>query len=366
VRSLTWDEVRARRLGRSHLLERAPGERLVEVVRDVGGIHAQVIGSAELQLAARVDGITQADVRAALWERRALAKAWTLRGTLHLHPADELPLWIAARRAVGGYEEERFPEHVDEVLAAISAALDGRALLRDELAEEVSRRVGDWAREPLSSGWGHLLAPAVAAGRLCHGPSRGSRVTFVRADQWLGSWVTLEPAQALEEATRRYLATYGPARPQSFREWFTSPTFGSERARELFEQLALAAVEVEGKRAWWLADEDPVRAAASVRLLPEYDVYIMGFREREQLVPPPVRAQVAAHGKGRYEGPAGTPFLLIDGVCAGVWSRKKRTRRIELTVVPGRPLTRSERAGVEDEAERIGRFLGLAPRLTVV
>ena len=40
--SLSWDEVRAGRLARSHLVERAPAERLVEVVRDVCGIHAQV------------------------------------------------------------------------------------------------------------------------------------------------------------------------------------------------------------------------------------------------------------------------------------------------------------------------------------
>ena len=88
-----WDAIRAGRVVRSHLAERAPAERLVDVVRDLCGIHAQVMGSAELQLAARVEGITQADVRAALWERRELAKTWTLRGTLHLHPADELSLW---------------------------------------------------------------------------------------------------------------------------------------------------------------------------------------------------------------------------------------------------------------------------------
>lgn len=104
-------------------------------------------------------------------------------------------------------------------------------------------------------------------------------------------------------------------------------------------------------------------AERSVRLLPEYDPYVMGFREREQLVPPAVRAQVAAHGKGRYEGPAGTPFLLIDGVCAGIWRRRKTARRVELTVEPARRLTRAERAGVEAEAERIGAFLGLEPLL---
>src|SRR5262245_39004733 len=95
-----WDEVRARRLARSSLSDRASSDRLVAVVGERCGVHAQVQASAELQLAARVEGVVQADVRAALWEQRALVKAWTVRGTLHLHPADELPLWYAARRAV--------------------------------------------------------------------------------------------------------------------------------------------------------------------------------------------------------------------------------------------------------------------------
>ena len=103
--------------------------------------------------------------------------------------------------------------------------------------------------------------------------------------------------------------------------------------------------------------------ASSVRLLPEYDPYVMGFREREHLVPPEVVEQVKAHGKGRYEGPAGTPFLLIDGLAAGIWRRRKTAKRVELTVTPARKLTRAERAGVEAEAGRIGAFLGLEPRL---
>ncbi len=103
-----WDEVRARRLLRSSLDERATDDRLVEVVRAVCGVHAQVQASAELQLAARVD-VVQADLRAALWEQRALVKAWTVRGTLHLHPADELPLWFAARRAVLRSAERGLP-----------------------------------------------------------------------------------------------------------------------------------------------------------------------------------------------------------------------------------------------------------------
>jgi winged helix DNA-binding protein len=351
---VTWDEIRAGRIARSHLVARAPAGRMVEVVRDVCGIHAQVMGSAELQLAARVEGITQADVRDALWERRELAKSWTLRGTLHIHPSDELSLWTAARRAVVGEEDYAVDgvENVDEVVAAIGEALRGRRLLREELADAVAERVGPAPRQKLASGWGYYLGDAAIADVLCFGPPQGQKVTFVRTDEWLGPQRVWDPGEALGEITRRYAEAYGPVTHRQFREWFTSRHLTPAAARELF-----AAVEVPAPK--------PVKRRPSVRLLPEYDVYVMGFREREQLVPPEVREQVKAHGKGRYEGPAGTPFLMIDGLAAGIWSRKKTGKRVELNVSPARKLTRPEQAGVEAEAEHIGAFLGLQVELTV-
>ena len=133
-------------------------ERLVDVVREVGGIHAQVMGSAELQLAARVAGITQEHVRAALWMWRELAKTWTLRGTLHIHPADELRLWTAARRAVVGpadYDADSL-EDVEIVVEAIGDALRGKRLLREELADAVAASVGAGAARAAGLGLGLL------------------------------------------------------------------------------------------------------------------------------------------------------------------------------------------------------------------
>jgi len=325
--------VRVGRFARSHLARRLQAEQLVEVVRDVCGIHAQVMGSAELQLAVRVDGITQADVREALWERRTLAKTWTTRGTLHIHPADELSLWTAARRAV----EE--PGRID-LVRAIGDALAGGPLTREQLADAVVERVPSAPREELTSGWGFHVSDAATAGVLCFGPPEGARVRFVRVDDWLGPQRDWKPEEALREVTRRYATTYAPVRLRQLREWLA------------------AKVDVD------VPDVAPAPGAnGSVRLLPEYDPYVMAFREREHLLPPEVRAQIAAHGKGRFEGAAGTPLLVLDGLATGIWRRKKTAKRIELTVEPARRLTRPERAGVEAEAERIGAFLCLEPVL---
>ncbi len=372
-----WDEVRARRLARSSLSERTGSDRLVEVAGAVCGVHAQVQASAELQLAARVDGIVQGDVRAALWERRTLVKAWTLRGTLHLHPAEELPLWHAARRAVLRSADQGLPAwrdpagalhpalgaaEVEAVRAAVWEVLDGRCLLREELADEVVERVGSTARERLRSGFAFFLA------ELCQGPPQGARITLARPDQWIEGWQEVDEDEALREVCRRFLRTYGPSRPAELCQWLGSAAFRVAGARLLFDELAaeLEEIDVEGRQCFVLAGDGSFPApSARVRLLPEYDVYVMGFRERDELVPEPVRELIASHGRGRYEGPAAVRLVMVDGVAAGLWNRRRRGKRIELDVRLARRLGQAAQADLEQEAERIGAFLGLEPMLSV-
>jgi hypothetical protein len=370
-----WDKVAARRLARSSLSDRVSAARLVEVVSAVCGVHAQVQASAELQLAARVEGIEQADVRAALWEQRSLVKAWTIRGTLHLHRAEELSLWHAARRAVAGAADRGLPswrdpagvvhpqldaEEVEAVRAAVWEVLDGRCLLREELAQEVVRRVGAAPRERLRSGFAFFL------GELCQGPPQGSRITLVRPDQWIDGWrPVVDEAEALREVCRRFLRAYGPARPADFSAWFSSAAFKAAEARALFDELAgdLDEISVDGRDCFVLAGDRSFPAPTSeVRLLPEYDVYVLGFRERDELVPARVREQVAAHGRGRYEGPAGVRFLLADGMTAGLWERKKSAKTLKVTV---RQAGRVNRTALKAEVERFAAFLGVEPVLTV-
>jgi len=190
-------------------------------------------------------------------------------------------------------------------------------------------------------------------GDLCQGPPQGNKITLVRPDVWIGKWRRVQREDAVREVVRRFLHAYGPARPADFRAWFG-------------EDVPFADVEevdVEGHRASVLAgDTEFPELGRSVRLLPEYDVYVMGFREREHLVPERVRAQVAAHGRGRYEGPAGVRFVLADGLTAGLWERKKSAKRLELRV---RPASRVNKTALQAEGARYAAFFGVEPALTV-
>jgi hypothetical protein len=352
--------MRARRLARSFLSERASGDRLVDVVSALCGVQAQRQSAAELQLAARIDGLTQADVRDAVWEQRAVVKAWTLRGTLHLHrravtSADEgLPAWRDPQRVL---HPALGADEVAAVRAVVWEALDGRCLSRDELTEAVVKHVGAEAEARLRSGFAFFNSD------LCQGPSRGPRITLVRPDQWIEGFQDVDEQEALREVCLRFLRTYGPARPADFAAWFGAGGL----AGALFESLGdeVEEIEVDGRRYFVLAGDRTLSAPSPrVRLLPEYDVYVLGFRERNQLIPDAVKALIANHRRGRYEGPAATRLVLVDGVAAGLWERQKRGRRIELHVQLTGRFGQAARAALRCEAERIGAFLGLEPVLS--
>jgi Winged helix DNA-binding domain len=350
---LTWDQVRARRLARNQLARRASRTKLVEVVRDVGGLQAQILTAAEIGAGIRVASVTRDDVRRALWEERTLVKTWSLRNTLHLVPADEVTMWTAARRAVGDawYAAwELDAKQAQRLLDAFRDILDGRALERQELADEVAVRVGARLRERLLSQWGDLVSLGIYGDVVCFGENRGAKVAFVRADQWLERHEPRDPHESLLQVCTRYVAAYGPAVPRSFAEWFGNG-LKPARAKELFAALDVEPVDVEGKTMWALRGDQGASRASSVRLVPQYDAYVMGFRERERFVPEAARPAMG------FEGVAGSSWLLVDGVVAGLWTRKKQGTKLVVEIRPFARLTHAQRESVGAEADRVGEVL---------
>lgn len=92
IPQLTWKEICRRRLVAQHLRTPLPAASLHRMVTDICGLHAQVMSSAELAAAVRLDGLKAGTVATALWSDRSLVKTWAMRGTLHLLTAEDYPL----------------------------------------------------------------------------------------------------------------------------------------------------------------------------------------------------------------------------------------------------------------------------------
>ncbi|SNY68467.1 hypothetical protein [Paractinoplanes atraurantiacus] len=67
------DAIIARRLRRHHLI--GPAKSAAEAVAAMCGAHCQIQSAAEVSVAVRVEGGTQASVRRAIVEERSLVKA---------------------------------------------------------------------------------------------------------------------------------------------------------------------------------------------------------------------------------------------------------------------------------------------------
>ncbi|MEU1099987.1 winged helix DNA-binding domain-containing protein [Streptomyces tibetensis] len=384
---ITWDAASARRARRQFLTGPATtGTPVAEVVGAMLGAHAQVFSAAELSVGMRTDAATRADVRAALWDERTLIKTYGPRGTVHLLPTRELPLFSAALSAVPTGPSPFPPdvrlteEQAGQVVTAIGDALDGRCLTLDELSEEVVARTGPWAGDRVMPAfqdlwprWRQVMHRAGWAGALCFGPNRGRKATYTRPlpggpgkatyTRPLPGGPEAGPGDALAAFVHRYLHTYGPATPQHFARWLAAP---SGWATALFGELAAAGrieeVLFEGTPAWVAAgDTDfPQGPPRGVRLLPYFDAYVIAGQPRERLFPG------AAYERALGGGQAGNyPVLLVDGVVAGVWHQRRRGRRTTVTVEPLVRLTARQERELGEQVERAGEVLEATPELVV-
>ena len=359
---LSWAQVHAFRLGRHHLLSRAPKSHLTRVVGDIAGAQAQLMSAAELQIGVRADCSVQ-DVRAALWKHKSLVKTWVMRGTLHLIPAEDLPLytaamstrWIRINKAWLKLIHLSEPE-ILKLVGEIGAALGSTPVTREEIITAVGKGHSPRVLEALRSGWGGMLKPAARNGLLCFGPSRGQSVTFVRPEKWLGSWSPVDPDAALVEVARRYLRAYGPALKHDFARWWGNwPGVGTAAWAGLEPELV--PVSIEGTRTQMLARDlealAKVKTGGSVQLLPLFDPYLLGHVNRDHLY--------AAIHRSRVSRTSGwiSAVVLVDGRVAGTWSHTAAKQTLRITVQPFQRLAAMTLAEVRRRAESLAATLSL-------
>jgi winged helix DNA-binding protein len=345
---------------RRHLLDRRVAASPADVARSLCGLHAQLAATAELSVWARVEGLGRDDVREALDEERTLVKTWAMRGTLHLLAADDLPLYVAVLGPQwddpGGAWLRGFgvtKEQYVTLLETVPKVLGARPKTREQLADAVGELAGEDVREKLLSGWGALLKPSARRGDLAFGPNRGRNVTFVRPDRWLGRMPRVDRDEGRREVVRRVLAAYGPTTADELGRWLGFRVGLKRLLQDLEDELV--EVELEGEPWSLLArDLDELKSAPrpkTVRLLPAFDPYVVGFRPRELFVDAADQAKV-------FRPQAWfSPVVLVDGRAVGIWEREKRGRRLEVRIEPFSPLSAATRRAIGEEAERLGEFL---------
>jgi hypothetical protein len=366
----TWAAVVARRLDRHFLSD--PATSAADVAAAVCGVHAQILTAAELSVGQRLAGAGRDDVRAALWETRELVKTFGPRGTVHLLPTRDLPLWTGALAAVPrplpSFDPavRLAPAQLDEVVAGIGAVLADAELTVDELDAALAGEVGEWAVErcmpafqELWPRWRQAVDTAANRGVLCFGPVRDRKVTYTSPQRWSPGFTPVGAPAAVAWLARSYLRSYGPARLEHLAQWLSVP---KPWVVQLFETLAAAGeIEPVGAAGWVVAGDTAFGAEPprGLRLLPYFDAYVVGSHPRDQVFPGAATRALARRQAGNF------PVLLLGGVVGGVWHQKRAGRYLDVTVEPLADLSAARRRALDAEVDRVAAFQDLTPRLAI-
>ncbi len=333
------------------------------------GAHAQIRTAAELSVGLRLAGAVRDDVRAAIWDARELVKTFGPRGTVHLLPTRDLPMWTGAlgsiRRPLPSFGPgvTLSPDELDAVVAGIGTVLADAALTIDELDAALGDTVGGWAVErsmpafqELWPRWRMAVDTAANRGALCFGPDRDRKITYTSPQRWHPGLTPLPAQEAQAALLRAYLHSYGPATPEHFARWLSAPVPWAAR---LFADLDLEPV---GEHGWVRAGDTDFPAArpGGVRLLPYFDAYAVGSHPRDLVYP----GRAAERALARTQA-GNFPVLLLGGVVGGVWHQQRAGKYVDVSVEPLEDLSAGRRRDLDAEVDRLGAFTGLIPRLRI-
>ena len=336
---------RRARLGRRHHL--APGTAAADVAsvaRDLVALHATDAATVHLAARARGQGLTPADVEAALYDDRSVIRLLGMRHTMFVMPTELVAVVHGActravavkerRRLVGQVEAAGVAEDgarwLDEVEAATLAALadlGGEATARelgarvDRLGVSIPTAVGKPYEGRLSVSTS-VLRGLAAAGKVVRGRPLGtwqsSQYRWALTEAWLGpadrGVDDLDTPTARAELARRWLAAFGPATEADLRWW---AGWGARDTARALADIGAVPVDLGGGTGVCLpGDDGPVDACAPwVALLPALDPTVMGWKERHWYL--------GDHAPALFDrsGNPG-PTVWADGRIVGGWAQR--------------------------------------------
>ena len=359
--SLTHTNIAAFRMARHHLIQPSRGD-VLSVASDICGAQAQVLSAGELQLAMRSAKVTRAEIHGALWKSRTLVRAFVQRQTLHLIPATDFPVYIAALKRSRLAAVLRLmarcgvsAQGAEAITKSVCEELSAGPLTKQELTERVKAKARGNARKWMDLVW-TVARPAFVQGLVCYGPPRGAEAMYVRTEHWLPGLRAVNEEEAKRIVASRFFHAYGPATLQDLAKW---SGWGMPEARAALESVRdqLTEVAVDGKKALILAeDQEELKAARFkqdvLRLLPGFDVYLLAHAAKDHLV-------AAAHYKKVYR-PQGwiSATVLLNGRVVGTWAGEQKGSRLLIKVDAFQKLPRALRPQLEEQTARMGMFLG--------
>jgi len=335
------------------------------------GLHAQATLTPNLSLWNRVKEFKLGMLDDALYKEKSLVKTWCMRGTLHIVPSRDLPIYHNALEMMWFEHHGRYMREPDwpsretrrkVFYPRILAILAEKPLRRKELSDRVLSRLADVPKpyERLFSGWGGILKEMAYLGLTVHAEPCGNESCFARLDNWLPqiSLGEINEDRAKEKLLLKYLRGYGPASMQDFTYWSGLMACEARKATESAQsKLTEVKAEASGRTLWMLKKDIKelegidLNEEIQVCLLPKFDPFMLGHRDRSRII----RGEFVKHVYRKAGDIAAS--VLVNGYVAGTWKYKKTKRKLTVAVTPFERLSRETTAELQHHVKNLGTFM---------
>ena len=304
-----------------------------QVVQWMGPMQAQDYGQALWAVALRTIAATKTDVEQAINEGR-IVLTWPMRGTIHAVCATDvrwiLDLCAPRKLAADGLRLKQLELDV-QILSRCEhlfrkALGGGQSLTRSAIFELLERSGID----PTGQRGYHILWYLAQTGLICFGPRQGKEQTFVLLEEWVPNAPIKSRDDSLSILAKRYFTSHGPATVHDFAVW-TGLTLRDARAGLESVQGQLVSETRDQLEYWWAESDVGMLATqmSGVHLLPGFDEYILGYKDRRDVMTVEHATRIVPGGNGVF-----LPMMVVDGQVVGKWKRAIKKNGVQVALEP--------------------------------
>jgi hypothetical protein len=337
-----------------HQLSCKKFQRPKDLVSWMGALQAQDYAMAKWAVGIRLPEHTNTMVEEA-FNRGDILRTHVMRPTWHFVSPENIR-WMLALTAdkikTAGRSRDRDLEITEALYRKsnqlIRKTLEGnKAFTREALGRELER-----AKITVSSSrLVHFLMRAELEAIVCSGPIQGKTHTYALLDERVPQTKPLLREEALAKLAQLYFTSHCPAAMQDFVWWSGLSQTEAKKALEAVKSNFLAE-KIDGQTYWIPRSPDAVKKGENtVHLLPAFDEYIIGYRDRTAVIPlENQRNAISSNGVFR-------PVIVANGQAVGLWKKapaKTQPVVFDFFAEPGASI----KSKVHKAAGAFTRFLG--------
>jgi hypothetical protein len=355
---LTLSEIARFRLINQQLVD-SKLQSPVEMVEWFCAVQGQEYAQTKWALGLRLPHLKDRDIEKDINDGK-IVRTHLLRPTWHLVSAENIRwlLTLSAPRVHAANDsmyrktelDGKIYKHCIDVL--VKTLRGGKQLTRDEINKVFAANKIAAHSHRLS----YIMMYAELEQIICSGSRRGNQFTYALLDERVKPVKTITKDEALSRLAASYFKSRGPSTVHDFSTWsgltLTECKRGLDMIKDRLETISAGDINYYAA----LGGVIDKGAARNIHLLPIYDEYIMGYKDRTAIL-------TYRQSLGNESPYMNDCTIIYNGQIIGTWRRTVKSNKIELDYDFFTELTGAQKNKFNDAIHRFSQFYELPVEL---